>query len=76
MGYAFGIGAGILSAVIHSLVFNSPPEYVTFLFVLGISTIGTVIGTLTAKPSDIHVLKTFYMKTRPFGFWEPVRAEL
>ena len=74
MGYAFGIGAGILSAVIHSLVFNSPPEYVTFLFVLGISTIGTVIGTLTAKPSDIHVLKTFYMKTRPFGFWEPVRA--
>ena len=73
LGYAFGIGSGIMAAVIHTLLFHDVPEYFTFMFVLAISTAGTIIGTFIGKPCSMDLLKTFYTKTRPFGFWEPVR---
>jgi SSS family solute:Na+ symporter len=35
-----------------------------------------VIGSLLTKPDDIEVLKKFYAKVRPWGFWGPVLAEV
>ena len=73
MGYTFGMAAGILGAVAHYLIFGSTPEYTTFTFVIFISTVGTVLGVFVGKPTDMNVLINFYKKTKPFGFWEPVR---
>lgn len=72
-GYAFGIGSGIMAAILHTVLFADAPEYVTFAFVLSVSTIGTVAGTFLGKPCPMPVLVNFYTKTRPFGWWKPVQ---
>jgi len=32
-----------------------------------------VAGSLLTKPDDMEVLKRFYVKVRPWGWWKPVR---
>jgi Na+/proline symporter len=73
MGYAFGMGAGMLGAVVHQLAFSESPEYVTFLIVILISTAGTVLGTFLGKPTGMDILINFYKTIKPFGVWGPVR---
>ena len=41
---------------------------VVFLLAL----IGCMVGTLLTKPEDEEVLKDFYRRVRPWGFWEPI----
>ena len=76
LGYAFGMVTGIIAAVLHSLVFDGAPEYITFMFVLAISTVGSIAGTFIGDAPDREVLNRFFRKTKPFGFWESVRREL
>lgn len=73
IGYACGMAAGLVGALIHRIAFSGAPEYMTFSIVIIISTIGTFLGTYLGKPTDMPLLIAFYKKTRPFGFWEPVR---
>ena len=44
--------------------------------VLGISLIGCLLGTLLTKPEDDEVLKDFYRRVRPWGFWGPILAKV
>jgi solute:Na+ symporter, SSS family len=75
-GFAAGTGAGLTVALSLKLVLpSSTPEFVTFLLV-SLSALGVLIlVTLLTKPTDRAVLDNFYRKTRPFGFWGPVRAQ-
>jgi Na+/proline symporter len=75
-GFAIGTAVGMLAAVFQKLVFPNVPEYVAFSFSAGISLLGTIIGTYITGPTDYKVLKNFYLTTRPFGFWKPVRASV
>jgi SSS family solute:Na+ symporter len=75
MGYAYGMGSGMLAAILQQAFFPNLPEYSIFIFVVVVSTIGTIIGVYAGKPTDKDVLLNFYKKTRPFGFWGPVRKE-
>jgi hypothetical protein len=45
---------------------------ITFPLVLVLSVIGCLLGTLLTKPEDDKVLKDFYRRVRPWGFWGPV----
>jgi hypothetical protein len=45
---------------------------IIFPIVVGISLIGCLLGTLLTKPEDDAVLKDFYRRVRPWGFWGPV----
>jgi hypothetical protein len=45
---------------------------VTFPLVLVISVAGCLLGTFLTKPEDDAVLKDFYRRVRPWGFWGPV----
>ena len=49
-----------------------PQALVCFPFILLLSLLGCFIGTYTTKVEDMDVLKAFYIKTRPWGFWGPV----
>lgn len=49
-----------------------PTALVCFPAILGVSIIGCFAGTLLTKPEPDEVLKTFYKKTRPWGFWGPI----
>jgi len=47
-----------------------------FPLVLAISLVGCLAGTLLTKPGDEEVLKDFYRRVRPWGFWGPILAKV
>lgn len=73
VGFAVGMGSGIVAAVLHKLMLSTVPPYATFAFVVIISTIGTIVGTFLGTPTDRETLVKFYKQIRPFGFWGPIR---
>ncbi len=74
-GYAIGMASGMLASIIWKLVMpEGTEEYFAFLFAAGMALAGTIIGTFLTQPTDDKVLQNFYKVTRPFGFWNPVRA--
>ena len=49
-----------------------PTALVCFPLILGISLVGCFAGSLLSKPESDDVLKAFYKKTKPWGFWGPI----
>ena len=75
-GFFWGMTAGIIAALAFPFIFpHTLPLYVwPLLFLLSI--IGCVVGTYTAPPTDMDVLKKFYRTVKPWGFWGPVHAQV
>jgi solute:Na+ symporter, SSS family len=92
-GYFWGMVAGIASSLALPRLVASLPAAQRFLaahpvnadvsivfpLVLVVSLVGCFAGTLLTRPEDDAVLKDFYRRVRPWGFWGPilrkVRAE-
>ena len=72
-GYAIGTVGGMLAAIIQRAFFPKVPEYVAFSFASGVSLIFMIIGTLLTSSTEESVLKEFYKRTRPFGFWAHIK---
>ncbi|MEP6926717.1 MAG: sodium:solute symporter family protein, partial [Ginsengibacter sp.] len=70
-GFFWGMMAGIVAALVFPFIFTGLPLYNWPLLFL-ISVIGCIVGTYTAPPTDIEILKKFYKQVRPWGFWKPV----
>jgi len=75
-GFAAGTAVGMIAAVLQKLFLPDIPEYFSFLIATISSLIGMVIGTYMAEPTDEKVLLEFYKRTRPFGFWGPIRKKI
>jgi len=75
-GFAAGTAAGMIAAVLQRIFLPEIPEYFAFMIATSASLLGMIIGTYAAKPTDEKVLFEFYKRTRPFGFWGPVRKKL
>lgn len=75
-GFALGTVAGMVAAVIQRLVAPEIPEYFAFISTTLVSLVGIVVGTYLGQPTDENVLFEFYKRTRPFGFWGPIRKKL
>jgi SSS family solute:Na+ symporter len=75
-GYAIGTIGGMLAAIIQRAFFPNVPEYVAFSFASGISLVFMIIGTLLTTSTDESVLKEFYKRTRPFGFWAHIKTAI
>lgn len=75
-GFAAGTVAGMVAAVLQRIFLPGIPEYFSFMIATVSSLVGMVIGTYVSKPTDENVLFEFYKRTRPFGFWGPVRKKL
>lgn len=85
-GYFWGMITGIGSALGLPAIVSQMPivkrllatysinmdVVIVFPLVLAISLIGCLLGTLLTKPEDDAVLKDFYRRIRPWGFWGPV----
>ena len=66
----------LLAALAFPFIFpHTLPLYVWPLLFL-ISVIGCLVGTYTAPPTDVEVLKKFYSTVRPWGFWKPVHQQV
>lgn len=73
-GYFWGMVTGFVIA--FPLIFTdiSPLHAFPFMFIACV--VASVAGSLLTKPDDMQVLKNFYIKVRPWGFWVPVLAEV
>ncbi|SMC67906.1 sodium:solute symporter family protein [Pedobacter africanus] len=70
-GFFWGMTIGVVAALFMPYITTGLPLYWwPLLFVL--SLIGCFIGTYSAPPTDIGILKSFYRNVRPWGFWGPV----
>jgi hypothetical protein len=70
-GYFYGMLVGILGA----LALSQTDWNITNAFpaLLALCVAACVFGSLLTAPTDMEVLKKFYVKVRPWGFWGPVR---
>ena len=75
-GYFWGMAGGILGSMLVPEMFPHVAPIFAFPIILVVSLIGCVVGSLATAPDDIDVLKVFYLKTRPWGFWGPVHRAL
>jgi Na+/proline symporter len=75
-GFALGTAFGMIAAVLQRIFMPDIPEYYAFIVATVSSLVGMLIGTYSSKPTDENVLLEFYKRTRPFGFWGPVRKKL
>lgn len=71
-GFFWGMVAGIVSAMIIPFLFPDYTALYTFPFILLLSIIGCIAGSLLTPADDEDVLITFYLKVRPWGFWKPI----
>ncbi|MEP6730692.1 MAG: sodium:solute symporter family protein [bacterium] len=75
-GYFWGMTGGIAGAgLVPRLLPNVTPIF-AFPIILAISLIGCIAGSLLTAPDDEEVLKNFYDKVRPWGFWGPIHEKL
>jgi len=75
-GYFWGMVGGIMAAMILPYALPEWTALEAFPVNLSISFIGCFLGSYFTEPDDEEVLKNFYLKTRPWGFWKPILEKL
>lgn len=74
-GFLWGMASGIIAALVFLKLYDGLFLYIwPVLFLISIA--GCFIGTYTAPPTDMAVLKSFYKTVKPWGFWQPVHQEV
>jgi Na+/proline symporter len=71
-GYFWGMIAGIAASLVIPFAFPSIPAIMAFPYVLAVSLVGCIAGSLLTRPESDEVLMKFYMQIRPWGYWKPV----
>jgi Na+/proline symporter len=77
-GYAAGVFGGMAlslgQVVLDTTVLTEPlPLYIGFPVIALASAIITITVSLLTAPTDVNVLKSFYRKVQPAGFWQPAK---
>ena len=80
-GYFWGMVAGIAGSVLIPLATRlhwiaNLSDLNSFPIILALSLIGCFAGTLLTAPDEEAVLKNFYRRVRPWGFWGPIREKV
>lgn len=75
-GFFWGMVAGMIPALILPLIFTQTLDLYYFPILLLTSAIGCVFGTYTAPPTELEVLRSFYINVRPWGFWKPIHDQI
>jgi len=75
-GYFWGMVTGIAASMIVPLALPNVSALNSFPIILVISLIGSFVGTMMTPAEDETVLKDFYRRVRPWGFWGPIREKV
>ena len=57
-------------------IFPNVSAIYSFPIILVVSLVGCLAGTLFTEPDDDRVLKDFYVRVRPWGFWKPIHEKM
>ena len=71
-GYFFGMISGVLAALIMPMALPELSPLNAFPFILILSGIAGIGGSLMTAPDDDKTLQEFYKNVRPWGFWKPI----
>ena len=71
-GYFYGMIAGVLAALIMPMALPELSPLNAFPFILILSGIAGISGSLMTAPDDDKTLEEFYKNVRPWGFWKPI----
>jgi solute:Na+ symporter, SSS family len=71
-GYFWGMLTGIAASLVMPVLFPGLHPLHGFPVILVLSAIASIIGSYLTEPEDFAVLKEFYIRVRPWGFWKPV----
>lgn len=71
-GYFWGMIGGIAGAL-TILEYPQIKPLTAFPLILLVSMIGSLVGSWLTKPEQDSVLLEFYTRTRPWGWWGPIR---
>ncbi|MBN2091513.1 Na+:solute symporter [candidate division KSB1 bacterium] len=71
-GYFYGMLTGIACALILPILLPGVSALNTFPLILLISGIACIVASLATAPEEENVLKNFYSRVRPWGFWKPI----
>ena len=75
-GYFWGMAVGIAAAgVVPWLLPDTPPSTAS-RWILAVSLIACIVGSLCTPPDDLAVLKQFYYQVRPWGWWGPIHRRV
>jgi solute:Na+ symporter, SSS family len=72
-GFFWGMATGIAAALVFPYIFKDQLPLYNWPLLFGISVVGCIVGTFTARATDIETLKKFYIQVRPWGFWKPIQ---
>jgi hypothetical protein len=75
-GFTSGMAMGVGGAIVQRALWPGLPELWQFVAMASLGLIGSIGGTLLTKPMDQEILKNFYLKTKPFGFWGNMKDTL
>ncbi|MFA5238978.1 MAG: sodium:solute symporter family protein [Phycisphaerae bacterium] len=77
-GYFGGMITGIVASIVLPMLFPQPLLFglernlAMFPIILALSTAASIIISLLTEPDEEEVLKEFYRRVRPWGFWKPI----
>ena len=75
-GYFYGMIAGVLAALIMPMALPELSPLNAFPFILIVSGIAGISGSLMTAPDDEKTLEEFYKNVRPWGFWKPILKKI
>ncbi len=75
-GFTSGMAMGVGGAIVQRAFWPELSEFYQFLVMGSLGLFGSICGTLITKPMDQEILKNFYIKTKPFGFWGSLKNTL
>ena len=75
-GYFYGMIAGVLAALIMPMALPELSPLNAFPFILILSGIAGISGSLMTAPDDDKTLEAFYKNVRPWGFWKPILKKI
>ena len=75
-GYFCGMIAGVLAALIMPMALPELSPLNAFPFILIVSGIAGIGGSLMTAQDDEKTLEEFYKNVRPWGFWKPILKKI
>ena len=75
-GYFYGMLFGLLASTVKLFFFPNIVDIYMFPVILAFSVAGCLIGTYIRPLENREAVKEFYRRTRPWGFWGPIKREV